>query len=171
MIRLHQSREPNRYRKRGMFFCWGTWELSLSSANLNNLSRNSCVDAIEIKLTATDDGDVTCKEQGQTSCKSASLNLNLRIRETNKPPFCSKTTSGTGSSCRDLFQAEEDRTLGLIPEYSAPEVTFDDQNKERSTFYSFYVIVMTIPDQRMAKFSIFSETANGHQIAKIQMVE
>ena len=87
------------------------------------------MDAIEITLTATDDNDVTCKGQG--SCQSTSLNLNLRIRETNKPPFCSKTTSGTGSSCRDLFELEEDRTLGFIPEYSAPEVSFDDQNKEK----------------------------------------
>ena len=101
------------------------------------------MDAIEIKLTATDDGDVTCKEQGQTSCKSASLNLNLRIRETNKPPFCSKTTSGSGSSCRELFETENDRTLGSIPEYSASEVTFDDQNKERFALYSSFVIVMT----------------------------
>ena len=110
---------------------------------LNDLSRNSCVDAIKIKLTATDDGDVTCKEQGQTSCKSASLNLNLRIRETNKPPFCSKTTSGSGTSCRELFETENDRTLGSIPEYSASEVTFDDQNKEWLAFSSSYVIVMS----------------------------
>ena len=89
------------------------------------------MDKIEIKLTATDDGEVTCKEQGQTSCKSTSLNLNLRIRETNKPPFCSKTSAGTGSNCRDLFQGEDDRTLGSIPEYSAPEVDFNDQNKEK----------------------------------------
>ena len=99
------------------------------------------MDAIEIKLTATDDGDVTCKEQGQTSCKSASLNLNLRIRETNKPPFCSKTTSGSGSSCRELFETENDRTLGSIPEYSAPEVSFDAENKEKFTSHN---IVMGI---------------------------
>ena len=87
------------------------------------------MDAIEITLTATDDNVVTCKGQG--SCQSTSLKLNLRIRETNKPPFCSKTMSGNGSSCRDLFENEADRTLGFIPEYSLSEVSFDDQNKEK----------------------------------------
>ena len=97
----------------------------------------SCVDAIEITLTATDDNVVTCKGQG--SCQSTSLKLNLRIRETNKPPFCSKTISGTGSSCRDLFELEEDRTLGFIPEYSLSEVSFDEQNKENFTIKWFII--------------------------------
>ena len=99
------------------------------------VSRKSCVDEIQIKLTATDDGQVICK--GHQSCQSTSLNLKLRIRETNKAPFCSKTNAGAGTRCIDLFQEENDRTLGSIPEYSTADVTFDDQNKEKvPNFYN-----------------------------------
>ena len=102
------------------------------------------MDEIQIKLTATDDGQVICKGQGQQPCQSTSLNLKLRIRETNKAPFCSKTNAGAGERCIDLFQEENDRTLGSIPEYSTADVTFDDQNKEKvKNFHYVITIIVT----------------------------
>ena len=109
------------------------------------------MDEIQIKLTATDDGQVTCKDQGQTNCKSTSLNLKLRIRETNKAPFCSKTSSGNGQRCIDLFAGEEDRTLGSIPEYSNPEVTFDNENK----------LIFKTSNERQYQYIYFCQLTEG----------